>query len=464
MSNSVGPAWRERALRRKIRRSLESFCRFGLSDQGYELAAHHRAIISHLDILTSADNDRLILLLPPGSAKSTFASVYYPAWWLARFPRSSIIAVSHTAALAEHFGRQVRSLISTHGARLNITLRRDSRAAGRFMTDAGGEYFATGIHGAVTGRRADLAIIDDPIASFEEAGNPAFRERLWDWFRSELVTRLKPGGRILLVTTRWHRDDLAGRLAGQSGWRVLRLPALAEPEDPLGRVEGDALWPNWEAREALLAKQETLGEARFSALFQQLPLDDEGGVFDVSKVSFVDVTPHGRAVRGWDFASGTVVARNPDWTVGVLLVRDDEGAFYVDDVQRIRVGPEELNGFVLDVAERDGRDVQISLPRDPGQAGAYQVTMLIRKLAEYRVHTSLEAKTKPERASNVASQMSHGNVKLRRAPWNRAFLEELADFPGGQKDDQVDALSRAFEQLITSTPPARFADYSIFNR
>jgi predicted phage terminase large subunit-like protein len=440
------------------------WCRFGLSDQGYELAAHHLAIIAHLDALVSAETERLILLLPPGSAKSTFASVYFPAWWLARFPRSSIIAVSHTAGLAESFGRQVRSLIATHGARLNVFLRRDSRAAGRFMTEAGGEYFATGIHGAVTGRRADLTIIDDPISSFDEARSAAFRNRLWDWFRSELTTRLKPGGRIILVTTRWHRDDLAGRLIGQDGWTVLRLPALAELGDPLGRGEGDALWPSWEGREVLLAKQEAIGPASFAALFQQAPLDEAGKIFDVSNITFVDVTPPGAAVRGWDFAAGVDATRNPDWTAGVLLVRDEDGGFIVDDVKRVRIGPGELNPFVMDVAQRDGHGVQISIPRDPGQSGAYQALSLVRKLAAYRVHTSPEGRSKVARAEDVAPHLANGNLRLRRAPWNRAFIEELASFPGGPKDDQVDALSRAFAQLVTSTPPARFTDFSILNR
>ncbi len=464
MSNSAVPAWRERALRRRIRQNLEAWCRFGLADKALHLAAHHRAIIAALDGLAAGRTQRQILLLPPGSAKSTFASVYFPAWWLARFGRTSIIAVSHTAGLAEHFGRQVRGLIAAHGPRLNVFLRPDSRAAGRFMTDEGGEYFAAGINGAVTGRRADLAIIDDPISSFDEAANPVFRDRLWDWYRSELVTRMKPGGRIALITTRWHRDDLAGRLMDQGAWTVLRLPALAETDDPLGRSAGDALWPEWEDRDALLAKQETLGEDRFAALYQQLPLADTGCIFDVSKIPFVDVAPQGDAVRGWDFACGTDAARDPDWTVAVLLIRDQQGRFCVDDVKRVRVGPESLDDFVVETAEQDGNQVQIGLSRDPGQAGAHQIVTLVRRLPGYRVRTGPEIKTKLHRAQDAAAQLSHGNISLRRAAWNRAFIEELAAFPGGRKDDQVDALSRAFSVLALSATPARFTSIPFFSR
>jgi hypothetical protein len=138
-----------------------------------------------------------------------------------------VITASHTAGLAEYFGRGARSLLLEHSARLNVRLRRDARAKGGFTTECGGEYFAIGVNGAVTGRRADLALIDDPISSTVEADSLAARERLWNWYRTELVPRLKPGAKVLLVMTRWHTDDLAARLMAQGDWKVLRLPAVA---------------------------------------------------------------------------------------------------------------------------------------------------------------------------------------------------------------------------------------------
>jgi predicted phage terminase large subunit-like protein len=435
-----------------------------LEDQDHAPAAHHLAMMAALEAVADGRTPRLMLLLPPGSAKSTYASELFPAWWLARHPRGAVIAASHTASLAEHFGRRVRRLLTAHGARLDLTLRADAHAASRFATECGGEYFAIGVRGAVTGRRADLALIDDPIASFADAASRAGRDHLWDWYRTELLTRLKPNAAVVVVMTRWHRDDLAGRLLEQPGWTVLRLPALAEEGDPLGRDAGDALWPGWEDRAALLAKREAVGEPSFAAMYQQAPMPEAGTLFGVDKLTLVDTPPLGPAVRGWDLASGTDPSRDPDWTVGVLLARDGDKRFVVDDVRRARVGPEALDAFVLEVAQRDGTDVAISLPRDPGQASAYQIMSLIHTLAGFRVRATAETGPKPLRAGGIASQVCIGNVQLRRAPWNRDFIEELAMFPNGRKDDQVDALSRAFAMLAPAGAPARFVSIPILGR
>jgi predicted phage terminase large subunit-like protein len=464
LPNSAGPARRERALRRRIRLSLEAWARFALAEQGQAPAAHHLIMLRALQALEDGQTRRLMLLLPPGSAKSTYASVLFPAWWMGRNPAGAVIAASHTAALAEHFGRGVRRLLDTHGARLNVFLRADSRAAARFQTESGAAYFATGVQGAVTGRRADLALIDDPVASFEDAASARRREQLWNWYRTELLTRLKPGGRIALVMTRWHGDDLAGRLMDQGGWTVIRLPALAEPGDLLGRAPGEALWPAWESEAEVLAKRDTLGARHFAAMFQQAPLPEAAAFFAVEALKFVDASPRGDAVRGWDLAAGTEAARDPDWTAGVLLVRDAEGGFVVDDVQRVRMGPAALGPFIRRVAEQDGGAVAISLPRDPGQAGLHQAMDLTRQLAGFAVRATPESGAKTARARGVAAQIEAGHVSLRRAPWNRAFIEELTAFPHGPKDDQVDALSRAFDTLSPRSAPARFVSSRFFER
>ena len=406
----------------------------------------------------------MLLLLPPGSAKSTYTSKLFPAWWLARNPGSAIIAASHTAGLAADFGRNVRDLVEEHSARLNLRLRPDARATQRFLTDKGGEYFAIGVHGAVTGRRADLAIIDDPVRSLADAESAASREHLWNWFRTELTTRMKPRGRIVVAMTRWHADDLAGRLIAQQGWTVLRLPALAEPGDFLGRAEGEALWPEWEDKAALLIKQVSLGERHFSALFQQMPLRAQGQLFDVARVRIVDRVPNGYTARAWDLAATGGGSGNPDWTVGLKLVRDSAGMFFVDDIIRLRGPPADVVDAIKVAAAQDGPDVIIGLPRDPGQAGHTQVLFLTQALAGYRVQSSPETGAKSVRAMPVAAQTAAGNLSIRRAPWNAAFLDELAEFPSGSKDDQVDDLSRAFMMLLGPTASARFASMDFFAR
>lgn len=416
-------------------------------------------MIEELEGLTAGRFDRLMLLMPPGSAKSTYASLLFPPWFLARVPGAQVVAVSHTAELAEGFGRGVRGLLTEHGPRLGVTLSESSKAAGRFgVVSAGsraamGGYYATGVRGAVTGRRADLLLIDDPVKSQAEAESLALRDRAWDWYRSDLLTRLRPGGRVVLVMTRWHPDDLGGRLleAGEA-WRVVRLPALAEAGDPLGREIGAALWPEWEGKAALERKRLALGERAFEALFQQNPRLAGGSLFHVGRMAVTDVSPAGREVRAWDLAASA----EGDWTVGVRLLREHQGpAWQVTDVVRLRGGPEAVVAAICSTAVLDGHDVTIGLPQDPGQAGRAQVAFLTGRLAGWRVVSSPESGAKALRAMPVASQVNAGHVSLRRAGWNRVFMEELRDFPGGAKDDQVDALSRAFGMLVDGAVPAR---------
>jgi predicted phage terminase large subunit-like protein len=454
----------ENVLRQNIRSSFRAWAKFVLASQGQAPAQHHLLIGAELEALTRGETMRLMVLLPPGSAKSTYASLLFPTWWIAMHPGASVITACHTAGLAEHFGRGVRTLLTEHAARLNVKIRQDARAAGRFLTNRDGAYFAIGVHGAVTGRRADLAVIDDPIRSFIDAESLAARDRLWNWYRSELITRLKPHARTVLVMTRWHSDDLAGRLLEQGSWTILRLPALAEPGDPMGRAPGEALWPAWEDRGALLAKQIAIGEAGFAALFQQAPYLQQGRIFDVTKIKLIDEVPVGRTVRAWDLAGMADTGGDPDWTAGVKLVRDAVDGYAVLDVTRIRADSAGVSALIKDVADQDGASVAIGLPRDPGQAGFYQVMLLTRMLAGFRVVSSPETATKMARAAPVASQVAVGNVGLRRAAWNAAFLDELSLFPGGRKDDQVDALSRAFAMLTSDVRPAHYTSLPFLAR
>ena len=457
---------REGRLRKSILADLTAWATLGLAAGGQTPATHHRLIIRELEALATGSTDRLMLLLPPGSAKSTYASLLFPPWWLARHPRSSILAASHTESLAHHFGRGVRALIEQQASRLGYRLDRTRWAAHNFATTKGADYFATGVGGPITGRRADLILIDDPVKSQAEADSPAARDRLWSWFRSDLITRLKPGGRILLIMTRWHPDDIGGRIL-ESGdhWRTLRLPALAEADDPLGREPGDALWPEWESLAELDRKRTVIGERAFASLFQQDPRLRSGRLFLPAQIPIVDDPVTTTAVRAWDLAATAETAgRNPDFTVGLKLARTGTGQFVVLDVIRLRGGPHEVEEAILQTAAADGAHVTIGLPQDPGQAGRTQVRYFTNLLAGYRIIATPETGAKETRAMPAASQANAGNLALRRAPWNRPLLEELQDFPHGAKDDQADALSRAFALLTEAPAPSRRADISLFSR
>lgn len=225
-----------------------------------------------------------MIFMPPGSGKSVYATKLFPAWHLAQHPDHQVICASHTVELAQEFGRTTRNFIQENGPALGYTISADTQAAGRWNTDKDGGYFAVGVGGAVVGRRADLAIIDDPVSGAEDADAKPSRDRLWNWYQQEFYTRLKPGARTIIIMTRWHSDDIAGRLLnemqkGGDKWEILRLPAIAEDNDPLGRERGEPLWPEWEDLAALERKKRAVGSRTWAAQFQGRPTVEEGGIF-----------------------------------------------------------------------------------------------------------------------------------------------------------------------------------------
>ena len=287
----------ERDSKELIRNDLGLWCGEALASQELAPARHHRLLIKKLKAVSDGHIDRLMVFMPPGSAKSTYTSILFPPWWFAQNPRSCVIAASHTAELAEKFGRNVRNTVALHQDILGYTLNQDNRAAGRWETTNGGEYFAAGVLGAITGRRADLGIIDDPVKSADEAVRDTVRDRVWDWYQSDFYTRLKPNARIILIMTRWHEDDLGGRLLamqeqGGDKWEVLCLPALAYPDgDPLGRKAGQALWPEWESEEQLDRKRKAVGERVWASLYQQEPRPPDNEAFFQLQSLLVDGLP-----------------------------------------------------------------------------------------------------------------------------------------------------------------------------
>jgi hypothetical protein len=264
--------------RQRIRASMVEWARAC----GFEPAPHHLYIIRHLEGVAHSELPRLLIAAPPGSAKSTYASVLFPAWFLAQHPEAQIICASHTIELAERFARRTRNLIAEHSAALGIELSEDSQSAGRWSLTSGGSLFAVGAGGAIAGYRADLIIIDDPVRSREEAFSESARAKLYEWFVTDLLPRLRPGGKICLISTRWHEDDLFGRLAASGGYEIVSLPAVAERDDPLGRALGEFLWdsdPDYPYGDFLRAQREAQLPSNWSALFQQRPAPEQGDYF-----------------------------------------------------------------------------------------------------------------------------------------------------------------------------------------
>jgi predicted phage terminase large subunit-like protein len=406
--------------------------------------------------------------MPPGSAKSTFGSILFPAYFLGRHKKAQVIATAHTASLADYFGRHVRETLETHGGLLGVRIAEKSRGAARFATVSGGEYFAAGVRGPITGRRADLILIDDPIKSWAEAESQTYRDALYDWYRAELSARLKPRGRIVLMMARWHQDDLAGRLmAGERAWSCLTLPEIAGERDPLGRQPGEVLWPEWQDKAAVESRRLEVGERTFAAMYQQNPRPPEAALFKVDNIKVLTEAPVVmRTIRAWDLAASLPgPGRDPDYTVGLKLGVTAENRLVVLDVVRFQGSPAQVEAKIDATSRLDGAQTVVALPRDPGQAGAAQIAMLSRMLAGFQILASPETGTKEQRAGPAATQVDAGNLAIVAAPWNDSFLSEIRAFPDSRKDDQVDALSRAVNTLATAhVPVARRVSVPLLGR
>lgn len=431
------------------------------------VAEHHRLILSKLDEVSKTRHGRLMIFCPPGSAKSTYASVVFPSRYLGEKSGRKLILASYGDDLARKMGRRTRSIVkqSRYKGIYGTELAADSQAAQEWALSNGSEYMACGIMAGITGNRANGIIIDDPIKGREQADSETIRQKTWDAYQDDLLTRLIPGGFVVLVQTRWHEDDLAGRILpekwkGESGaikcrdgnvWEVICLQACCEVEnDPLGRKYGEYLWPQWFDQKHWA--QFKSNSRTWSALYQQMPSPPEGSLFKPDRINIVDVLPVGlRAARGWDFAATTEQEnKKADWTVGGKVGMDDEGRVYIMHVNRFRGSPLDVEKSLVNTAKMDGYGTLISAPQDPGQAGKSQAQYFARLLAGYVVEFSPETGSKETRASPLASQMEAGNVYMLRADWNQELTDEMRKFPNGSHDDQIDGLSRAFNHL-TST-------------
>jgi predicted phage terminase large subunit-like protein len=446
--------------RRVCRGNLLAFAIEALSARGMKPAKHHELFCAEIEAVTRGQMPKLILIAPRGSAKTTYVSHLTPPQFFAAHPNSNIIAVSHTAELAESNSAAVQRFIREHSATLGYDLANDAR--GRWQTTNGCSYLAAGVGQAIRGFRADLILIDDPIRSRAEGESETSRNSLWEFVHSDLLPCLKPRGGVVLIATAYHEADLMMRLEREHSdlWRVVRLPALAETDDPLGRAEGAPLWaddPVFGYAQRLLelrAEYEQHGRLRdWYSQYQGRPRPPEGAMFKPGKMPVFDAMPPGAQVleqaRGWDLASS---AGHGDWTVGVKLARlwgdpRYEDMYLITDVQRIRGTPDEVRHLVRTVAEADGYLVKQWFPRDPGQAGVDQAESYMQMLSGYRVEAVRQTGDKATRADAAASQANIGRIGMLTAPWNTVVIDELGSFPSGVHDDIVDALSLAFNQM-----------------
>jgi predicted phage terminase large subunit-like protein len=411
----------------------------------------------------------LIIEEPPRHGKSELCSHYFPAWVLGAKPDWRVILTSYESDFASSWGRKVRNTLAECGPTyFNVSIDPSSASASRWdIQGRKGGMITAGVGGAITGRGGNVLIIDDPVKNSQDAQSETVRNNAWEWYKSTFRTRLEPDGVILIIGTRWHEDDLIGRvLAHQDdaeiGGRFLRvrLPALAEEPDeefpdpdPLGRAEGEPLFPERWPKDVMLSTQEDVGPYTWAALYQQRPSPKEGALF---QEDWFEVVPMPKirmrkTIRRWDLAAtDPKKGEDPDWSVGALVGEGLDGYYYILDIVRVRESPGRLERTMQRTAVLDGKTVRIRMEQEPGSAGKIAVYQFAKGIFRgYPFRGRRSTGNKILRAETFAAAAERGEVRIVKARWNRPFLKELTRFPFAAHDDQVDAVSGAFDDLTT---------------
>jgi predicted phage terminase large subunit-like protein len=441
--------------RQKVQSSLLEWCRLiGPAEPGL----HHRAIIDRLEAVVRGDVRKLMVFTSPGAGKSWFCSVCLPAWFMARTGKS-ILAVSHTVELSEKWGRRIRGLLQEHGNTLGATLSDASAAAGRFSLSNGAEYLAAGSGMAVVGFRASGGVIlDDPVRGAEDAASETARNKLYEFYRSDVTSRLTPGAFIVLIMTRWHCLDLAGRLLEEEGseWEVLSLPAQAGPNCPLGRVEGEFLWDtkDYGYGDFLRDQKRTSPPRTWAALYQQNPIAESGNALKIEWLKKYHNMPDRDTMRTYLAADYATTDGAGDYTVIICFGLDPSGDIFVLDCFRKQCDTATGVDATLDMA-RDW-DVQC-IATESGQLKNAIFPWLKKRMDERKIYKPVETipsrASKEIRATSIAGHAATKGIFLpANAPWVSDFMTEWGAFPLGRTDDMIDCCS-LLGQLISRLSP-----------
>lgn len=425
----------------------------------WKLAKHLDLLDDYIRRLIIREIKRLIIIMPPRHGKSLFISQYFPAWYLGNFRNDRIILASYEADLAAGFGRKVRDTIEDIGKDVfGIRLKEDSQAANRWdIEGATGGMNTAGIGGPITGKGANLLIIDDPVKNAIEANSKTYRDRAWEWYTSTAYTRLEPDGVIVLIMTRWHEDDLVGRILSDKEesqkWTVLKLPALAEENDPLGRKIGEALWKERYSEERLYEIQKTIGSYWFSALYQGTPTPAEGKIFKRSLFRYYEEDENSFILKTDTVSKRLEKNRCSIFqTVDTAATEKETADYFVIATWAVTPDRELL---LLDIfRERIDTTKHNKVIRDyylrykPFLIGIEEKTFgltIIQQLKSELPIKALKADCdKVARALVVATKYENGLVYHPvKANWLTDYESELLEFPNGANDDQVDCAGYA---------------------
>ena len=415
------------------------------------LGRHHAVMAKKFEEIASGKTKRLIINLPPRHTKSEFASFLLPAWFLGNYPNKKVIQCSNTAELAVGFGRKVRNLVDgeTYPTVFpNVSLRYDSKAAGRWSTNANGEYFAIGVGGTVTGKGADLLIIDDPHSEQEAAlaaNDPTVYDKVHEWFTSGPRQRLQPGGSIVIVQTRWSKRDLTGRVLQSmlerdgDEWEVIELPAVLP--------NGNPLWPEFWPIEELLKLRNELPLAKWSAQYQQNPTAEEGALVKREwwKMWTEERPPKCEfIIQSWDtaFTKNERSDYSACTTWGVFYINEDpnDANIILLDALKERLEFPELKKRAMDMYTEWEPDACVVEAKASGAPLVFELRRMGIPVQEY---TPTRGNDKISRVNSVVDMFASGKVWAPRKRWAEEVIEELAAFPNSDHDDLVDSTTQA---------------------
>ena len=420
---------------------------------GFISGRHHAVMAKKFEDLASGKTKRLIINMPPRHTKSEFASYLLPAWFLGKFPEKKIIQCSNTAELAVGFGRKVRNLVDGETyAKIfpNVSLRHDSKAAGRWSTNANGEYFAIGVGGTVTGKGADLLIIDDPHSEQEAAlaaNDPSIYDKVTEWYTSGPRQRLQPGGRIVIVMTRWGKRDLTGQVLkaeGQRGgeaWEVIEFPAILP--------SGKALWPEFWSLKELGALKTELPNTKWQAQYQQNPTSEESAIVKREWWKIWEDEDPPRCdftLMAWDTAFEK--SNRADYSActlwGVFEKEDENGTMQSNlillNALRDRLEFPALKKKVIEEWKGWEPDSMIIEKKASGAPLIYELRAMGIPVQEF---TPVKGNDKITRLNAVSDLFASGRVWAPNKHWAEEVIDEVASFPSGEHDDYVDTVSLA---------------------
>jgi len=450
---------------KKSRDSLAAFTSFTMPSSHaiddprfsrYQPGPHHTLMDRHLEKVERGEILRLIIEAPPRHGKSEKASRRFPAWFQGRDPYRQYIFGTYNATFAEDFGRDVRGIMQLPEYGLvfpDCKLKRDSQASDRLQTTDGGLMVFVGAEGSVTGRGADLLLIDDPIKSRDEAESATIRDKVWNWFTSAAYTRLMPGGRIVIILTRWHEDDIVGRIFNSdyvdpieaAKWTRLRLPAIAEAGDPMGRKPGEPLWPERYPRDALDSIRRVIGTRDWSALYQQSPTPDDGSYF--LRTMFKPYQPGElpRNLRKYGASDHAVGEKqqNDASVLGCVGIDENDDIWLMPDIDWGRFAPDVAVDLML---EQFRRHDPVFWWAEKGHISQSIGPFLRKRMRETQTYQAIEEMTPSvDKLRRARSIMARAAVRQIRVPafaaWWPDALSQLLKFPNDAHDDFVDWLA-----------------------